>query len=127
MGSSLNMNKKQFKEITEWQTKTFGKATALSKVKHLKQEVEELEFALDSDDTDVSISEEFADCFILLFGAAHSHGFDLDSISKIIDNKMQINYKRKWGKPDENGVVNHVKEVEPFCKQGFGNHDKLDS
>lgn len=103
------MTKEQFIEITEWQNKTFGKATALSKVNHLKQEVDELRYALDSDDTDLSISEEFADCFILLFGAAASHGFTFDSICEIIDNKMQINYKRNWGKPDENGVVNHIK------------------
>lgn len=103
------MKEQQFSEITTWQNKTFGKATALSKVNHLKEEVEELIWALDSDDTDISVSEEFADCFILLFGAAASYGFTFDRICEIIDKKMQVNYKRKWGEPKENGVVNHVK------------------
>lgn len=90
------MNSKQFSEITEWQNKTFGKATALSKVNHLTEEVEELKWALDSDDTDLSVCEEFADCFILLFGAAASYGFTFDSICEIIDKKMQINYKKYY-------------------------------
>lgn len=52
---------------------------------------------------------EFADCFILLFGAADIFGMSYEDICKAIDDKMSINYKRNWGKPDENGVVNHVK------------------
>jgi NTP pyrophosphatase (non-canonical NTP hydrolase) len=103
------MTKEQFEEITKWQDETFGHATALSKVNHLTEEVEELKWALDSDDTDLSISEEFADCFILLFGSAASYGFNFDSICKLIDAKMKINHKRKWGKLNENGVVNHIK------------------
>jgi NTP pyrophosphatase (non-canonical NTP hydrolase) len=104
------MIKKQFEKITIWQKETFGQVTALSKINHLLEEIEELKWALDSDDTDISVEEEFADCFILLFGAAALHGYTFDSICKIIDAKMEINYKRKWGKPKENGVVNHIDE-----------------
>ena len=103
------MTSKQFSEITEWQNKTFPKATVLSKVNHLAEEIEELKIALDSDDT-ASVSEEFADCFILLFGAAASYGLTYDSIVELIDKKMEINYSRKWGEPKENGVVNHIKD-----------------
>lgn len=103
------MTQKQFLEITEWQNKTFGKATALSKINHLTEEVEELKDALFSC-AEISIQNEFADCFILLFGAAASYGYNYNQISEIIDSKMQINYKRKWGKPDENGIVNHLKQ-----------------
>jgi hypothetical protein len=52
---------------------------------------------------------EFADCFILLFGAANSAGFSYNEILKSIDEKMEINLTRKWGKPNEDGVVNHLK------------------
>jgi len=36
------MKKEQFEAISEWQNKTFGEATALSKIAHLKQEIKEL-------------------------------------------------------------------------------------
>lgn len=52
---------------------------------------------------------EFADCFTLLFGAASSYGMSYNDILNCIEDKMIINKKRKWGKPDENGVVNHIK------------------
>lgn len=104
------MTLKQFSEITEWQRKTFPKATVLTTVSHLEEEMEELKLALDSDDTGLSVREEFADCFILLFGAAATYGLTYDSIVELIDKKMEINYARKWGEPKENGVVNHIKE-----------------
>jgi hypothetical protein len=53
---------------------------------------------------------EFADCFILLFGAAASDGMSYDDICKAIDEKMEINFNRKWGKPNNDGVVNHIRE-----------------
>jgi hypothetical protein len=52
---------------------------------------------------------EFADCFLLLFGCAAADGMTFADICQAIDDKMVINRKRNWGKPDENGVVNHIK------------------
>ena len=54
---------------------------------------------------------EFADCFILLFGAAAADGMSYTDICSCIEEKMKINYKREWGEPDENGVVNHIKTL----------------
>lgn len=101
------MTKEQFESISKWQNETFGEATALSKIAHLKQEVEELKIDLEKD-CPAKIFE-FADCFILLFGAAASDGMFYEDICNAIDKKMEMNKKRKWGKPDENGVVNHIK------------------
>ena len=103
------MTQEQFTEITEWQNATFGQATALSKVAHLAQEVIELNDALHKED-EPNVGPEFADCFILLFGAAASHGMDYNDILNEIEWKMEINKQRKWGTPDANGVVNHIKE-----------------
>lgn len=102
------MKKDQFIAITEWQNKTFGKATALSKVEHLKEELKELSEDLQNDSAVRRL--EFADCFILLFGAASSDGMTYEDICACIDEKFSIVQKRKWGQPDENGVVKHLKE-----------------
>lgn len=105
------MTKQQFESISQWQNETFGQSTALSKIAHLKQEIEELKTELQSieDGAHSKTVMEFADCFILLFGSAASYGFNYDDIIECIDVKMVINKNRVWGKPDENGVVNHVK------------------
>ena len=102
------MTKDQFISIAGWQNITFGHATALSKMAHLVEEVQELVTALQNNDQSKRI--EFADCFILLFGAAASDGMSYDDICLAIDEKMSINYKRSWGKIEENGVVHHTKE-----------------
>lgn len=101
------MTEQQFNEITKWQNETFGEATAYSKVMHLKEEIEELAVDVAIDGYEKQL--EFADCFILLFGAAASDGMSYEDICKAINKKMAINRARKWGKPDENGVVKHIK------------------
>lgn len=104
------MTEIQFESISQWQKETFGQATAQSKVAHLLQEVKELDEELHvNDDNPTKTLMEFADCFILLFGAAASYGMSYEDIKDCINAKMHVNRQRVWGKPDENGVVNHVK------------------
>lgn len=102
------MTNEQFTEITEWQNKTFPNATALSKIIHLKQEVEELQEA-ESYLKETEAIKELSDCFILLFGIADKLGLNHSTTWLAIEQKMVINKARKWGKPDANGVVNHIK------------------
>lgn len=102
------MNQKQFSEITDWQKSTFPHGTPLSKISHLAEEMIELTEDIMKNSEDRRL--EFADCFILLFGAAASDGMTYEDICKAIDEKMEVNYSRKWGKANENGVVNHIKD-----------------
>ena len=102
------MTKEQFIAITQWQKETFGQATPLSKLAHLAEEVTELRLAIDFDKSDKKL--EFADCFFLLFGAAAADGMSYEDVCAAIDEKFEINKKRKWGKPDANGVVNHIED-----------------
>lgn len=102
------MNKKLFEAICKWQTETFRQATALSKILHLKQEIEELIIEIKFDGIDKKL--EFADCFILLFGAASSEGMTYEDICNAIQEKFEINKTRKWGKADKNGIVKHIKD-----------------
>ena len=100
------MTEQQFNEISTWQKETFGQATAFAKIQHLKEEIEELAIDIATDGIDKRL--EFADCFFLLFGAAAADGMTYQDICQAIQEKFEINKARKWGKPDENGVVNHV-------------------
>ncbi len=99
------MTKDLFLETTQWQNETFKKATALSKLAHLKEELQELRNDIENNSSEKRL--EFADCFILLFGAAASSGLDYDDIQEAIKEKMVVNYQRKWGKPNEDGYVKH--------------------
>jgi len=89
-------------DICEWANKTFGSNQRLLPViHHLKQEVDELL-------THPHNRMEFADCFILLLEAAQQAGLDTDDLIRDSYEKLEINKKRVWGEPDENGVVNHI-------------------
>ena len=100
------MTEKQFNEISAWQKETFGKATPSSKLFHLIDEIKELhdEIIMEGENK----RHEFADCFFLIFGAAAADGMTYDDICKAIQEKFEINKARKWGKPDNNGVVKHI-------------------
>lgn len=99
------MHQHQYQTITTWQDKTFTKATALSCVHHLIEEVQELKTDLEKGTVN---HEEIADCFLLLFAVCNKLGLNYDAVVKIIDDKMNINYQRTWGEPNELGYVKHV-------------------
>ncbi len=90
---------KLFEDVHEWQLATFPKATRESKYKHLQKEMLEL-------GEDLSNPKEIADCLLLLIGIACIQGYDP---AVLIRQKLAINKARKWGKPDADGVVEHVR------------------
>jgi hypothetical protein len=100
------MTEQQFNDITAWQVQTFGNATPFSKISHLSEELEELLADLHANASERRL--EFADCFFLLFGAAYADGMSYSDICNAIQEKFEINKVRKWGEPDENGVVKHI-------------------
>lgn len=102
------MRKDQFEAIVAWQKETFGQATPMSKLAHLAQELQELHSDLKEGSPKKRL--EFADCFFLLFGCAAADGMTYEDICNAIAEKFEINKARKWGKPDADGVVNHIKE-----------------
>lgn len=85
------------RQVGEWGERLFPTASPEAYVAHLKREVEELAESHDP--------EEAADCFILLLGHAHRCGYDLMTQAK---KKFEKNKKRKWGKPDKDGVIEHL-------------------
>lgn len=110
-------------DIADWSDGQFGEGrnpTAI--IHHLKKEVPELIEALekfqkmglrDGNKRDEAMKDclyEFADCFMLLLDSARSFGLDSKTLIEFTHLKLEINKNRKWGKPDENGVVEHIKK-----------------
>lgn len=97
-------------DISEWSDKTFGEGQRNPAIAyHLKKEVDELIKALEEKD-ETHIRFEYADCMMLLLDSAKHYGFNASHFLFITRMKLNINKTRKWGKPDENGVVEHIKE-----------------
>lgn len=87
----------------QWANDTFGKTqTTTGIINHLIEEVMEL---AESDEP-----SEAADCLLLLFQHAHETGYNLIEEAR---KKHEINTKRKWGQPDEHGVIKHISNPQP--------------
>jgi len=107
------MNKLQelMDDIREWSVATFGASqqTTIPILFHLKKEVDELileaQYGISEEDY-----EEFADCFMLLLDASKGVGLSADRLIEETYKKLEKNKKRKWGTPDENGVIEHIRE-----------------
>jgi len=107
------MTKELYEQVMAFKEKTFPNSTPSSELKHLKKEVKELKDAIgkkysESNQEDAEL--EVADCFFLLYGIANGIGMDYESVNDAIKRKLVICENRKWGKPDKDGVVEHIKE-----------------
>ncbi len=115
-GGGMNKLESVINNFHKWQIETFPKADQLSKVYHLKEEVDELIQSIESPGFKLSdverVEMEYADCFMLLFGSAMIAGYTIDDIATMVKDKLDINRNRKWGEPDKNGVVKHLPERE---------------
>lgn len=86
--------------VGSWAEKTFPNATNLSITKHLEKEVKEL--------IKSNKPVEAADCYLLLLHHAHKNNYHLYIEAEKKLKYVQDNYV--WGEPDEDGVVEHIKE-----------------
>lgn len=112
-------------DIKLWSDETFGyNRTAHPMIAHLKKEIKELDKILkkynriiycSSDDCKEyeelihDIKMEYADCFMLLIDSAAHFPLSINSILESVREKLEINKNRKWGKPDKNGVIEHIR------------------
>jgi len=112
-------------DVSEWSDSKFGKENrTLPIIHHLKKEVKELIEAIEeaeSLEVDCIIDVEyyyeqvekakieFVDCFMLLIDGIKHFGISEEELFKLSRIKFDINRNRKWGKPDKNGVVEHIK------------------
>lgn len=115
-------------DIKKWSDEAFGiYRTGTPIVYHLKKEIDELINALDdlhqgvyANDVTVGAMQvvnkrhqilmESVDCFTLLLDVLAHEQFDVNQLIEASYIKLEINKKRKWGEPNENGVVEHIEE-----------------
>ncbi len=90
-------------EIASWSDATFGSGRTPSiPLHHLAKEVQEL---IETPNDRM----EYADCLILLLDAYRMYGGSTDDLINACWEKLETNRKREWGTPDENGVVEHIR------------------
>ena len=109
--------------VSEWGDKTFDNGfhtpkRSIAVSYHLQKEAKELTEALESFyknpncENSIKLKHEFADNLILLVQAAKLCGFDEIQLVNSGFEKLEICKGRKWGKPDSNGVIQHIHEDE---------------
>lgn len=90
--------------IADFSDRVFGKDRPYTApLHHLKKEVDET-----IEDGDIF---EYADCLLLLLDSYRKKFPDksTDELLEACKQKMEINEKREWGEPDDNGVYLHKK------------------
>lgn len=94
------------KERLEWSLKTFTEATAISSLRKLEEEIEEIEKDINAG---VKNAEEYADALMCLFDSAGRHGISPEEIVWAFASKLQKNKRREWIKNPDN-TYSHVKK-----------------
>lgn len=107
----------------DWQFARDGKFRGLSIIAHMRREVEELEFVLTIPLTmelrRSKVLDEVADIIIL---ASHFLHQMKASPSEVILSKMRRVTVREWGEPDEEGVIEHVRDLGDDGPTDEGSH-----
>ena len=96
----IRLFRKFNREYADWADETFKQSTMQSRIAHIRRELEEIE-------ADPYDGSEIADVILLLMHQARSYNIDLmaDLLAKADEVRT-----RKWGEPDHEGVVEHIRE-----------------
>jgi NTP pyrophosphatase (non-canonical NTP hydrolase) len=100
-------------DISEWSDKQFGEyqrnpAIAYHLLKETRELIEAFERGVVTQEETDKLKMEFADCFMLILDSATHAFLTADDLLNAASEKLEINKKREWGKPDINGVVEHI-------------------
>lgn len=110
----MNLDK-FWNELSVWSQATFGSDSVRGPqgpLKHLKKEVEECL----KNPSDIF---EYADLLFLVFDSCRRAGFTYDELCTTVHAKLEINKNRRWGKPNENEAIEHIREDEDAQAKSF--------
>lgn len=92
-------------ELSDWSQATFGtdaERGPAGPLAHLSREVAEVQ-------ADPGNLTEYADLLFLVFDACRRAGFTYEQLVAGVFAKLAVNRSRAWGKPDAEGVCEHVR------------------
>jgi NTP pyrophosphatase (non-canonical NTP hydrolase) len=95
-------------EVRGWADETFPGETNESLIRHIREEFEDELVPAVQGGADHDLAEELADVTLMIMGIAHRNNIHLQEAMRLKFEKLK---KRRWGEPDEFGVVHHIKEV----------------
>ena len=91
------------RDVATWAAGTFPAATLASTFAHLRRELAEVE-------ADPADPVEWADVLLIFLHASHRFGgMSWERILAAAREKFAVNQQRRWGEPDAEGVVEHVR------------------
>lgn len=91
-------------EIGTWSKETFGnKNRTIALLTHVKSELDEAIGAYEKQSRYFDF--EIADVFILMLDIMDRNNIPMSRMRTAIMAKMEINKRREWNEPDENGVI----------------------
>lgn len=96
----------------DWSVKTFDKATPLSSLEKLEDELSELRNELNKFATGYTrgVVEEYVDVMMCLLHSAAVKGISLEELNNMFYAKLLKNMNRKW-KLNSNNTYSHEKEM----------------
>lgn len=94
------------RERLAWSLKTFPEATAISSLRKLESEIEEIEVDIVEGHRN---PEEYADALMCILDSAGRQGIFIEEILHAFKVKLEINKKRVWKKNPDNSY-SHVKQ-----------------
>ena len=97
------------RDVVAWANATFPQSSLGGKITHLEREVRELREAATTawSPPPERLAEELADVFMIL---AHTAAFVGVDLARAVAEKLAICKTRKWGNPDADGIVEHVRD-----------------
>ena len=95
------IDKELYEKIGNISKELYPKSNSIHHMVKLKEEINEVI----ENPTDIV---EYVDCFICLISAVHNSDISLSDIVEKINEKLEINKKRKW-KLMEDGTYKHIK------------------
>jgi len=104
---------KLFEEHRDFSKKQFPESTWDSSLRGLEREIEEVESAkmdyyiIDGEKNKNKLGLEYVDCFMYLLDSMARAGFDIDQLTLLFQQKLEINKNREWKKNKDNSY-SHV-------------------
>lgn len=92
-----------------WSVLTFEKATVLSSLKKLDDELLELKAVLNSQMEYEVVAEEYVDCIMCLLHSASKYGIEPSVLASAFQRKFTINKMRTWNL-NANNTYSHARE-----------------